>query len=94
MTYREAIEIIEDCRYCKKKVGGECVGSDECFEAKCIALSALKEQEERNKGCEYCKGRAYTKKPVTITTIYGKKISIAIEFCPHCGRSMKGNENV
>ena len=26
-----------------------------------------------NKGCEYCKGRAYTKKPVIVITIYGRK---------------------
>ena len=52
-------------------------------------VSAIQEREEREKGCEYCKGRAYTKKPVTITTIYGKRISVVIEFCPKCGRPLK-----
>lgn len=61
-------------------------------EAAKISVSAIQEREERAKSCEYCKGRAYTKKPVTISTIYGKRISMVIEFCPMCGKRLKGNE--
>lgn len=42
-----------------------------------------------SKGCEYCKGRSYTKKPVTIITKYGKKTELTFDFCPKCGRLLK-----
>ena len=42
-----------------------------------------------NKGCEYCKGRAYTKKPVTVITIYGRKFEMTFDYCPKCGRRLK-----
>lgn len=45
---------------------------------------------EKSKGCEYCKGRAYTKKPLTVITKYGRRIELVFEFCPNCGRKMKG----
>jgi hypothetical protein len=48
------------------------------------------------KGCEYCKGRAYTKRPLTVITKYGRRIELAFEFCPNCGRKMnteRSNEN-
>ena len=41
------------------------------------------------KGCEYCEGRAYTKKPLTVITRYGRRIELAFEFCPKCGRPLK-----
>lgn len=43
---------------------------------------------EKTKGCEYCKGRAYTKKPLTVITKYGRRIELVFEFCPNCGRKM------
>ncbi len=49
-----------------------------------------------NKGCEYCKGRAYTKRPLTVITKYGRRIELTFEFCPNCGRKMnveRSNEN-
>ena len=42
-----------------------------------------------NKGCEYCKGRAYTKKPVTVITKYGRSIELTFDYCPKCGRRLK-----
>ena len=42
-----------------------------------------------NKGCEYCKGRAYTKKPLTVITRYGRRIELAFDYCPKCGRRIK-----
>lgn len=47
-----------------------------------------------NKGCEYCKGRAYTKKPLTVITKYGRKIELVFEFCPNCGRKMASERNI
>ncbi len=41
------------------------------------------------KACEFCKGRAYTKKPVTIITIYGKRFEMVFEHCPNCGRKLR-----
>lgn len=41
------------------------------------------------KGCEYCKGRAYTKKPLTVITRYGRSIKLAFDYCPKCGRRIK-----
>lgn len=40
-------------------------------------------------GCEYCKGRAYTKKPLTVITRYGRRIELAFDYCPKCGRRIK-----
>lgn len=42
-----------------------------------------------NKGCEYCKGRAYTKKPLTVITRYGRRIELTFDYCPKCGRRIK-----
>ena len=44
-----------------------------------------------SKGCEYCKGRAYSKKPLTVTTIYGRTIKLPFNFCPKCGRRIKND---
>lgn len=42
-----------------------------------------------DKPCDFCKGRAYTKKPVTIITAYGKRFQMVIEHCPNCGRKLR-----
>ena len=41
------------------------------------------------KPCDFCKGRAYTKKPVTIITAYGKRFQMVFEHCPNCGRKLR-----
>lgn len=46
------------------------------------------------KGCEYCKGRAYTKKPLTVITRYGRRIELTFEFCPKCGRKLNTEKKV
>lgn len=51
-------------------------------------------KDNKSKGCEYCKGRAYTKRPLTIITKYGRRIELVFEFCPNCGSKMeRSNEN-
>lgn len=47
-----------------------------------------------HKGCEYCEGRAYTKKPLTVITKYGRKIELVFEFCPNCGRKMASERSI
>lgn len=44
-----------------------------CYLANKIAISALQEREERNKGCKYCLD-------------YKGDVN---RFCPHCGRPLK-----
>lgn len=46
------------------------------------------------KGCEYCKGRAYTKKPLTVITRYGRRIELTFEYCPKCGRKLNTEERM
>lgn len=41
------------------------------------------------KTCDFCKGRAYTKKPVTVITAYGKRFQMTFEYCPNCGRKLR-----
>ena len=44
------------------------------------------------KPCDFCKGRAYTKKPVTIITAYGKRFQMVFEHCPSCGRKLRSEK--
>ena len=44
------------------------------------------------KGCEYCKGRAYTKNPLIVITKYGRRIELVFEYCPNCGRKLNTEE--
>lgn len=63
----------------------------ECYAEELYSKNYRKQREgENSKGCEYCKGRAYTKKPLTVITKYGRRIELVFEFCPNCGRKMKG----
>lgn len=44
---------------------------------------------ENKKPCSFCKGKVYTKKPVTITTLNGRKDTVVIDYCPVCGRYLR-----
>jgi hypothetical protein len=50
----------------------------------------------RNKmKCEFCKGRAYSKKHLTVITRTMKRVEVVFEYCPVCGRKMNvGAKNV
>lgn len=69
MTDKEAIKNLESNLF----------GSPFFWEAKEVAIAALKERDkqrdELSKGCEYCKRE---RKPIDW------------EFCPKCGRKLKG----
>ena len=49
--------------------------------------------ERELKPCDFCKGRAYTKKPVTIITAYGKRFQMVFEHCPNCGRKLRKEDD-
>lgn len=82
-------------RYLDKKCGGNSDCDFNCHHyTRCENLynAGYRKQSDKDssKGCEYCKGRAYTKKPLTVITKYGRRIELVFEFCPNCGRKMKG----
>lgn len=41
-------------------------------------------------GCEHCRGRAYTDEPFEVITQLGAHVKTQFNFCPNCGRNMKG----
>ena len=53
-----------------------------------IALAPTVEAEpvRHGKGCSYCKGRSYSKKPLTVITRTMKRVEVVFEYCPACGR--------
>lgn len=89
MTKQDAIETLEIFRndYTRE-------GSAMC-RAIGIALDALRQptiepEVRRGKGCKFCKGRSYTKKPLTVITRTMKHVEVVLEYCPACGRKMDG----
>ena len=50
------------------------------------------EPVRRGKGCEFCKGRSYTKKPLTVITRTMKRAEVCFNFCPNCGRDMRATD--
>lgn len=51
------------------------------------------EPVRRGKGCSYCKGRSYTKKPLTVITRTMKHVEVCFNFCPNCGVQMDRGAN-
>ena len=45
-------------------------------------------ESEPKRGCEFCKGRAYSSKPLTVITRTQKHVQTVFNFCPNCGRQM------
>ena len=77
MTREEAIKELES--YADHSWGG----LSEAFE---LAIAALREQEERSKGCGWCKQFAGV--PLRGFTEHGCQ-SITVKFCPMCGRRLE-----
>lgn len=50
----------------------------------------IESKQRKTKGCSYCKGRAYSKKPLTVITRTMKRVEVVFEYCPVCGRKMNG----
>ena len=49
----------------------------------------IEPEVRHGEGCEYCKGRSYTKKPLTVTTRTMKRVEVCFNYCPNCGRDMR-----
>ena len=43
---------------------------------------------QHKKCCKFCKGRAYSKNPLTVITRTMKRVEVVFEFCPACGRKL------
>lgn len=80
MTAREAIARFEPY------IWNECYRKE--FQEACShAISALQEREERIKGCKYCTG-------VVLNVVEGATaFEVGFNFCPMCGRKLKGADN-
>lgn len=52
----------------------------------------IEPEVRRVKRCEYCKGRSYTKKPLTVITRTMKRVNVCFNFCPNCGRDMRATD--
>lgn len=73
--------------------------SDKCQKAEDTALSALQDQAEREKGCEYCDPEIMDGNPIFSRHIDGYigngkfcsnvEVGIKAHFCPMCGRDLR-----
>ena len=73
MTREEAIWRLENCLDCT-----DCFTCGSHDDALVLAVAALREQEERSKGCRFCK--AYES--------LLKRGADLVKFCPMCGRKL------
>ena len=101
MTREEAIKILEEYPCSTGEVDGDTcavvfdAGLDETEAALDMAIAALREQEERSNGCDFCKGAKY---------IYGELSASGhvdddhdfvheqygdLPICPMCGRRLE-----
>ena len=93
MTDREAIAMLEGCAC--TPVMRKAINK---------GISALQEREERARGCEYCNNKELpTEGGIHDFRILGDAIyyyddaygweGTLIEYCPHCGKQLKGVDN-
>lgn len=88
MTKQDAIEYL---LYMKHDVQVESpmdIAIDTAIEA--LKQSTIEPEVRHGNGCSYCKGRAYSKKPVTVITRNMKRVEVVFEYCPACGKKMNG----
>ena len=78
-------ELLFDCKRCSE---GSYVDCDICPRKN--AISALREREERMKGCKYCRGCT----GVVLNVVEEKMaFGVGFNFCPMCGCKLKGADN-
>lgn len=88
MTNEEAIERLSPY------VDNECYTAEH-QEACRMAISALREQEERSKGCEFCKGAKYIYGELSASGHFDGNHDFVNEqygdlpICPMCGRRLE-----
>ena len=96
-----AVKHNPDCYVCAEK--GEAVAYYQ------DALAALREQAEREKGCEYClqgedlaygldsmqrTGRIYIDGNLLTSDLYSESMAVAVCFCPVCGKRLEVEQDV
>lgn len=84
MTIEEAIKRLEFCFDC---IGCFTCGSHD--NAMRVVLDALREQEERSKGCDFCNERNVAVMSASILTFDLKHHGCMCRFCPMCGRKLE-----
>lgn len=97
MTRAEAIGVL-----CNYKIVGMRSGKTQLIQAIYIALATLREQEQREQGCEYCRedregfyraiGSFFLSNPFHKGEYFlngGKLKPRKIEFCPMCGKRLE-----
>lgn len=102
MTDREAIELISPETSLSKMAEIEYYHGFEGLDAVrkalsdayALAVSSLKEREERSKGCRYCSIGADMKNDEDMEIdlfnyAEGRDLSVYPNFCPMCGRPLK-----
>ena len=83
----------------------ERLGNGDSDNAVCAtALTALREQAERSKGCEYClqgedlaygldsmqrTGRIYIDGNLLTADLYSESMAVAVCYCPICGKRLE-----
>lgn len=80
MTREEAIKEMQS--YADSSWGG----LNDAFE---MSIAALREQEARSKGCEFCREASFTEKPFDVKTQRGHTVSVQFNCCPVCGRKLE-----
>ena len=69
-----------------------------------MAIEALREKQERDKGCEYCSdhedlafghdslkrvGSIYIDKNLLVADLYSESMAVAVCYCPMCGKRLE-----
>ena len=86
MDIQEAIHVLQDC--------GDAAKGTEFEQVYRMGAVALREQAEREKGCEYCDPCTADEEWRKNWTIEGKNSHdggdvMSVNFCPICGRPLK-----
>lgn len=88
MTKQDAIEYLLYMKHDVQAKSPMDIALDTAIEA--LKQPTIEPEVRRGKGCKFCKGRSYTKKPLTVITRTMKHVEVVFEYCPHCGTKMDG----
>ena len=97
MTSEEAIESLNGCIVSEEYKNGKANGNVTCDltrEILSMAIAALREKQEREKGCEYCNDPDTEYGAISLPRTASGEVDInqveAVEacFCPMCGREL------
>ena len=102
MTNREAMELADVICYagydwnsyvdeCHEDGEAPHLSYDEFLAQSVIEAGYRKEREERTKGCKWCNSGSFA--PVLHVDENRQLRQMSVEFCPMCGRPLKGEDN-